>query len=105
MTHSHDEKQADEAANIQYHSADEQDAAENKLAVDITSDRQRRVNGITLSRSGTGWMATHTGPHAADIIRLFCTVTIPTAFTPQADPQMVLREIQANNPDALVVLA
>ena len=39
-----------------------------------------------------------------DIISLFGTDTLPTAFTAQADPITVLREIQRLNPRHLVTL-
>lgn len=39
------------------------------------------------------------------ITELFGTHILPTAFTAQADMQMVMTEVQALNPDAKVVAA
>jgi hypothetical protein len=61
-------------------------------------------NKITLVKTSSGFQAVFTGEHALEIIRLFSTNSIPTPFTAQADPQMVLREMQANNPGVTVVL-
>jgi hypothetical protein len=62
------------------------------------------TNRITLTKSQTSWIATFTGPHAKDIIRLFSVASIPTAFTAKADSRVVLAEIQAENPGIEVVL-
>lgn len=58
---------------------------------------------IELFREGTLWMAQYNaGPVRDTALRLFGTDAIPTAFTAQATPDMVLARIQELNPDALV---
>ena len=60
---------------------------------------------IVLFREGTLWMAQYSaGPGRDTALRLFGTDAIPTAFTIQAPPDMVLVRIQELNPDALVRL-
>jgi hypothetical protein len=63
------------------------------------------TNRIILSKSAQSWIATFEGPHSQDIIRLFKTQSIPTAFTLQADANTVLAEIKRSNPGIEVVLA
>jgi hypothetical protein len=60
------------------------------------------MNKILLIRTKQAWMAKHTGPHANEIIRLFNTSVIPTAFTAEANPTMVLAEIKRLNPKVTV---
>jgi hypothetical protein len=62
------------------------------------------TNRIILTKSTQSWIATFKGPHSQDIIRLFKTESIPTAFTPQADSAMVLAEIKRSNPGIIVTL-
>lgn len=60
---------------------------------------------IELFREGTQWMAQYNAGLGRDTaLRLFGTDAIPTAFTSQAAPNMVLARIQEINPDALVRL-
>ena len=57
---------------------------------------------IELFRENGAWMARHTGPHAADIRRLFDTDILPCAFTDQAHPETVLQEIETLNPKMII---
>lgn len=59
-------------------------------------------NAIQIHLGPQGWLATYTGPHAAEIADLFDTCTIPTAFTSQAPLPMVIGEIQSRNPGVTV---
>lgn len=61
-------------------------------------------NKITLAKSPTGWQAIYTGPHAASIVGLFETNSIPTAFTSQALAADVLSAIRKLNPTVNVVV-
>jgi len=59
---------------------------------------------LTLDPAGRSWLATTTGPAAAQLIDLFGTATLPTAFTadmPAADAQ---RRVQALNPTETVTM-
>lgn len=58
-------------------------------------------NVITLT-PGQPVTAKFTGPHAAEIIRLFNTDTIPTPFDSREMREDVLRAVAGLNPDALV---
>lgn len=57
---------------------------------------------IELFLDVKGWMARFPGNE--ELIRLFGTDTIPTAFTPAAEPSLVKCEIQKLNPGADVVV-
>lgn len=50
---------------------------------------------ITLSRTDKGWMAYYHGD--AEMLTLFGTDILPTAFTAQADAETVLAAIQHLN--------
>lgn len=65
-------------------------------------DRQVQQNVIQIHLGAQGWLATYTGPHAAEIGKLFNTCTIPTAFTSRAPLAMVIAEVQARNPGVVV---
>ena len=58
---------------------------------------------ITIWSNGESWMATFHGD--ADVIRLFGTDTITTAFLARAEGAKVRREIQELNPDCEVILS
>ena len=60
---------------------------------------------ITLERRTDAWYAVAGGPKGNDIMRLFGTRTLPTAFTPAMDAATVLQEIQRLNPGVIVALA
>lgn len=60
------------------------------------------TNSIQLALTSKGWMAKFEGPHAAEIVRLFGSNIIPTAFGSAAPLAMVMREVQARNPQAVV---
>jgi len=58
-----------------------------------------RIAGtITLLRTPTGWCAKFTGPAAAEIMRLFHTDTLPTAFSGKAKAADVEREMRKGWP-------
>jgi hypothetical protein len=59
-------------------------------------------NRILIHLGASGWLATYQGPHARQIIELFDTATIPTAYTSRAPLGTVLREIQNLNPGVRV---
>ena len=59
-------------------------------------------NQILLYRNPQGWMAWHKGPHAKEIVDLFGTDTLPTAWTDKADGETVRREIAERNPGVSV---
>ena len=58
---------------------------------------------ITLSRTSKGWMAYYHGD--AEMIALFGTDILPTAFTAQAEAEYVLAAIQHLNKDCKVTVA
>lgn len=58
---------------------------------------------IKLINSKQGWLARFIDD--ANVIKLFGTDTIVTAYTEAASPMMVLKAIQKNNPKHNVVLA
>jgi hypothetical protein len=60
---------------------------------------------LTLDPAGRSWLATTTGPAAAQLIDLFGTATLPCAFTVDATADEVLREIRKLNPTETVTLA
>lgn len=59
-------------------------------------------NAIQVHLGPQGWNATYTGPHAAEIVELFDTCTIPLPFTSQAPLGMVLADLQARSPGVAV---
>jgi hypothetical protein len=60
-------------------------------------------NIISLSIGRDSWLATYRGPHAAEIIELFGTDTIPTAFTPAAPLSTVRDFIRSKHPGATII--
>lgn len=60
------------------------------------------MNRIVLFRASQGWMAQYVGPHRAQVMSLFETDTVPTAFTSQARKDVVLREISRLNPTVTI---
>ena len=60
------------------------------------------MNTIRLSRGTDVWYATHEGPGAREIMRLFGTVKLPTPFHVSTSQDEVRARIQALNPDAQV---
>lgn len=65
------------------------------------------MNRITLRRDlqARAWVATWEGSEADAIRRLFGTTTLPTGFTPLAEPETVVAAIQAKNPGYVVEVA
>lgn len=61
------------------------------------------MNTIILIYTPRGWLAQHSGPHAFEVVDLFGTDTIPTAFTAQAPSEVVAAEIRKLNPDCKVI--
>jgi len=57
---------------------------------------------IKLINSKNGWFARFDDE---DVINAFGTDTIPTAFTEEASPMEVLKDIQKRNPDYKVEFA
>jgi hypothetical protein len=64
-----------------------------------------KQNQIILINGRDGWLAQFVGPHASEIVGLFGTDCIPTAFTPLADPDAVRVAIQSLNPGVFVSFA
>lgn len=56
------------------------------------------MNRIRIHLGASGWLATYEGPHAATIIELFDTATIPTAFTREAPLPAVVKRLGELNP-------
>ena len=56
------------------------------------------ANKIQLLRGDNCWLAKHTGPHAARIIELFNTDTLPLPYTLEASSTLVLSELVERNP-------
>ncbi len=59
------------------------------------------MDTITLHLQGDTWLATH---DSQAIVDLFGTDTIPTPYNAMADPEMVLADIAALNPDKRVII-
>lgn len=59
---------------------------------------------ITLYRAKDSWMAHYSGPDSEDIRKLFGTVDLPCAFTPEFEASRVLAAISKLNPAYLVLL-
>lgn len=64
--------------------------------------RTTSQNEILIHLGEQGWLATYTGPHAAEIEELFDSHTIPTAFTAHAARDFVVAEVQKRNPGVAV---
>ncbi len=64
----------------------------------------KSLDRIVLHGSSSGWVAESFGPHADEIVALFGTNVIPTAFTSRASGQDVKEAIQKLNPGVDVVL-
>lgn len=64
------------------------------------------ANSIYLSRAVhndlDGWMATYQGPHAQEIIDLFGTHQLPTAYTDAMGAREVQAKVEALNPGVFV---
>ena len=65
----------------------------------LRENQKTEPNRITLFRTKAGWQAKHTDPAVKE---LFGADTIPTAFTAQAVKSIVVKEIKAWNPGAIV---
>jgi hypothetical protein len=61
------------------------------------------MNIITLFRDKDSIMAEYSGPHKKDIISLFGTNILPTAFKAHTGDECVLKAIQQRNPNTKVV--
>jgi hypothetical protein len=57
------------------------------------------MNIIRLIRAGGVWHAQYAGPHAVDIVDLFGTDTIPTAYRADMPPAAVLAAVRARHTD------
>jgi hypothetical protein len=60
------------------------------------------MNRIKIIQQGNKFMAHHTGPHAKEVIDLFGTPTIETAFNVPYTCQEVARVLQNLNPNVIV---
>lgn len=60
-------------------------------------------NKIVLHRTVTGWTAQYVGPHRAEIVGLFGSDILPTAFTANAGMSEVIAEVSRLNPGVLVI--
>ena len=56
------------------------------------------MDRIRLYNTSNGWMAKHSGPHAAEVEELFGSTTLPTAFTCTAAQEYVVAEVSRLNP-------
>jgi hypothetical protein len=61
------------------------------------------MNTIRLHVAAGAWHATYSGPHAAEIVALFGSATIPTAFTDRAPLATVREALRARNPGVTIV--
>jgi len=61
------------------------------------------MNKITLFASDGVWKARFSGPHAVPVRDLFGTDTLETPFSNNVSAEIVQKEVQSRNPDALVV--
>lgn len=57
---------------------------------------------ILFTEHSKGWMAQYLGPHRTDIIALFGTDVLPTAFTSNALACDVIAEVSRLNPGVQV---
>jgi hypothetical protein len=64
--------------------------------------RQTMKNMIDLQVRGDEIVAIYTGPHQAQIVQLFGTPIIPTAFRASYGLQNAVAEIRRLNPDCVV---
>ena len=60
---------------------------------------------IKLALTSKGWMSETFGPEREEIISLFGTATLPTAFTAQANESYVVAQIQNLNPGYIIEVA
>lgn len=60
------------------------------------------MNKIMIHLGEQGWLATYSGPHAAEIGELFDTCTLPTAFTAHTELATVISEVARLNPGVQV---
>ena len=60
------------------------------------------MDTIALTIENGSWVAKHTGAHAAEVIDLFGSDTIPTAFTDVAPYNVVVAKIRQLNPTCVV---
>ena len=60
---------------------------------------------LVLSRNHTGWNVDFRDSfEASEIVRLFGTTILPTPFTASASLETVLRNVQAQNPSARIIV-
>lgn len=60
---------------------------------------------IQLFKSNGQWIADHAGPIATQVIELFGTSQIPTAFTDKTPESVVVDVIKTGNPDCTVTVS
>lgn len=59
---------------------------------------------ILLTCDSKGWVAQYYGPLAAEIVELFGTDKLPTAYSKECEGWTVLAGIRSNNPKVIVEL-
>jgi hypothetical protein len=62
-------------------------------------------NCIRISRGEKLWNATFIGPHAAEVVALFGSDTIPTAYGVIVDGELVAQKIGDLNPECYIEIA
>lgn len=63
------------------------------------------MNTITLRQGEQVWEADYSGPHAAEIKRLFGSTTLPTVFERSTSSVRVAMMIRGQNPGVAVKFA
>ena len=67
--------------------------------------KQAMTNRIELRIEGNQWVAQWIGRHAAEIVDLFGTDTVPTPYMGSAPAAVVLAQVMSLNPCVDVTLA
>lgn len=63
------------------------------------------MDTILLFKKDGMWCAKHIGPHSHEIVKLFGTDTVATAFTSQIEGETVRNKIKDLNPNKLVLFS
>jgi len=69
---------------------------------DTQLEEESAMNKIILRRSDNCWTAEYLGEHRPEIVSLFGTAVLPTAFVARANLKVVRREIEKLNPECEV---
>jgi len=62
------------------------------------------MNEVTLFQKDGGWMARYSGPCREDIVYLFETDTLPTAYTKDIDLNTLVRTVKQGHPGYVVTV-